>query len=82
MGIVWTIALGFIIGLIAKALHPGRDGLGFLATVMLGVAGSLLAGVVGQAVGWYRAGEGAGFIASIVVSTILLAIYGRMRKPA
>ena len=79
MGIVWTILVGFVIGVVAKFLHPGRDNMGFLATILLGVVGSFLAGIVGQAVGWYQAGEGAGFIASVVFAIVLLVIYGRLR---
>ena len=79
MGIVWTILVGFVIGAIAKFLHPGKDNMGFIATIVLGVLGSFLAGVVGQALGWYQAGEGAGFIAPVVVAIVLLAIYGRLR---
>jgi len=78
MGIVWTILVGFVIGVIAKFLHPGKDNMGFIATILLGVLGSFLAGIIGQALGWYQAGEGAGFIASVVVA-IVLAIYGRVR---
>lgn len=79
MGIVWTILVGFVIGVIAKVLHPGKDNMGFIATILLGVLGSFLAGIIGQALGWYQAGEGAGFIASVVVAIVLLAIYGRVR---
>ena len=79
MGIVWTILVGFVIGVVAKFLHPGRDNMGFLATILLGVVGSFLAGIIGQAVGWYQAGEGAGFIASVVFAIVLLVIYGRLR---
>jgi len=78
MGIVWTILVGLVVGLIAKFLHPGRDNMGFIATVLLGIGGSFLAGMLGQAMGWYRAGEGAGFVASVVVAIILLVIYGRI----
>ena len=80
MGILWTIVLGFVIGLLAKMLHPGRDNMGFIATIILGVAGSFLAGIIGQYLGWYQAGEGAGFIASVVVAIVLLAIYARLRR--
>lgn len=80
MGIIWTIVLGFVIGVIAKFLHPGRDNMGFLTTIALGIAGSFLAGVIGQFLGWYRAGEGAGFIASVIVAILLLALVGRLRK--
>lgn len=80
MGIVWTIVVGFIVGVIAKLLHPGKENMGFIVTVLLGIGGSFLAGILGQAMGWYQAGEGAGFIASIVVAIVLLMIYGRLQN--
>jgi len=64
----------------AKLLHPGKDNMGFIATVLLGIGGSFLAGAVGQYMGWYQAGEGAGFIVSIVVSILLLVIFGKIRN--
>ena len=70
---------GLVVGVIAKLLHPGKDNMGFIATVLLGIGGSFLAGILGQAMGWYQAGEGAGFVASVVVAIVLLVIYGRMR---
>jgi len=79
MGIIWTIVLGFVIGVIAKLLHPGKENMGFIVTVLLGIAGSFLAGVIGRFLGWYKAGEGAGFIASVIVAIILLVIYGKVR---
>ena len=79
MGILWTIILGFVIGVLAKVLHPGKENMGFIATVVLGIAGSFLAGVIGQFLGWYQAGEGAGFIASVVVAILLLFVYGKVR---
>lgn len=79
MGILWTIVLGFVIGVLAKVLHPGKENMGFIATIVLGIAGSFLAGVIGQFLGWYQAGEGAGFIASVIVAVLLLAIYGKLR---
>lgn len=79
MGILWTIVLGFVIGVIAKLLHPGKENMGFIMTVLLGIGGSFLAGVIGQALGWYQAGEGAGFIASVVVAILLLWAYGKVR---
>lgn len=82
MGIIWTIVLGFVIGVIAKFLHPGKENMGFFMTILLGVAGSFLAGVVGQFFGWYRAGEGAGFIASVIAAIVLLVIYGKLRGGA
>jgi uncharacterized membrane protein YeaQ/YmgE (transglycosylase-associated protein family) len=80
MGIVWTIILGFVIGVVAKFLHPGKDNMGFLMTIALGVAGSFLAGIIGQFLGWYKAGEGAGFIASVIVAIVLLVIYGKVKQ--
>jgi uncharacterized membrane protein YeaQ/YmgE (transglycosylase-associated protein family) len=79
MGIIWTIILGFVIGVIAKLLHPGKDNMGFFMTILLGIAGSFLAGIIGEAIGWYKAGEGAGFIASVIVAIVLLAIYGKIK---
>ena len=80
MGIIWTIILGFVIGVLAKFLHPGKENMGFIATVLLGIGGSFLAGVIGQYFGWYLAGEGAGFIASVVVAVLLLVIYGKLSR--
>lgn len=80
MGIFWTIVIGAVVGVVAKLLHPGRDSMGFIATILLGIAGSFLAGVLGQAMGWYQAGEGAGFIASVVVAILLLFIFSRIRS--
>ena len=79
MGIIWTIVLGFVIGVIAKLVVPGKENMGFIMTILIGIAGSFLAGIIGQAIGWYRAGEGAGFIASVIVAIILLVIYGKMK---
>jgi uncharacterized membrane protein YeaQ/YmgE (transglycosylase-associated protein family) len=80
MGIVWTIVLGFVIGIVAKLLHPGKENMGVMMTCLLGVGASFLAGVIGQFLGWYQAGEGAGFIASVIAAIVLLAIYGRLRQ--
>jgi uncharacterized membrane protein YeaQ/YmgE (transglycosylase-associated protein family) len=79
MGILWTIVLGFVIGVIAKFVHPGKENMGLIMTILLGIAGSFLAGILGQFIGWYNAGEGAGFIASIIVAIILLVIYGHIK---
>lgn len=80
MGVVWTIVLGFVIGVVAKLLYPGRNKLGFVMTILLGIAGSLVAGLAGEALGWYQAGEGAGFIASVIAAIVLLAIYVRLKR--
>ncbi len=75
MGIIGTIVIGFLAGLIAKFLTPGRDPGGFIITTLLGIVGAIIATYLGQALGWYRAGEGAGFIGAIVGAVILLLIY-------
>jgi len=75
MGFLWTIIIGFIAGLIAKFLTPGRDPGGFIITTLLGIVGALVATWLGQAVGWYRAGEGAGLIGAVVGAVIVLLIY-------
>ena len=75
MGIIGTIVIGFLAGLIAKFLTPGRDPGGFIITTLLGIVGAIVATYLGQALGWYRAGEGAGFIGAIVGAVILLLIY-------
>ena len=80
MGFVWTIVLGFVVGVIAKFLHPGKENMGFIMTILLGIAGSFLAGFVGQFFGWYQAGEGAGFIASVIAAIVLLLVYGQLRQ--
>ena len=75
MNILWTIIIGLVVGALAKVIMPGRDGGGILMTIILGVAGALLAGFVGRSMGLYDQGEGAGIIASIVGAVLLLAIY-------
>ena len=75
MHIIWTILIGFVVGVIAKFLTPGRDPGGFFLTAALGIAGSIVATYVGQAMGWYQPGQTAGFIGALVGSIILLAIY-------
>jgi len=75
MHILWTLIIGFVAGAVAKFLMPGRDPGGFIITTLLGVAGAFLASYLGQAVGWYHAGEAGGFIAAVVGALTLLAIY-------
>lgn len=75
MGFIWTIIIGLIAGAIAKFLMPGRDPGGIIVTILLGIVGALVATWLGQAVGWYRAGEGAGLIGAVVGSIIVLVIY-------
>jgi uncharacterized membrane protein YeaQ/YmgE (transglycosylase-associated protein family) len=75
MHIIGVIVIGFLAGLVAKLLMPGRDPGGFIVTILLGIAGAFVATYLGQAVGWYQAGEGAGFIGAIVGAVVILAIY-------
>jgi uncharacterized membrane protein YeaQ/YmgE (transglycosylase-associated protein family) len=74
-GIVAWIIIGGIAGLIAKLLMPGKDPGGCIITILLGIAGALIAGWIGHAIGWYRTGQGAGFIAAIVGAIVILIIY-------
>ena len=75
MHILVTIIIGFVAGLVAKLLTPGRDPGGFIVTTLLGIVGAFVATYLGQAIGWYRADEGAGFVGAVVGAVILLAIY-------
>ena len=74
-GILGWIVVGGIAGAVAKMLMPGRDPGGCIITILLGIAGAVVAGYLGQMVGWYKAGEGAGFIAAIIGAFILLFLY-------
>jgi uncharacterized membrane protein YeaQ/YmgE (transglycosylase-associated protein family) len=81
MNILWTIIIGFVAGLIAKFLHPGpNEPSGFIVTTLLGIAGAFLATFLGQAIGWYRAGEGAGLIGAIVGAIIVLVVWGMFAR--
>lgn len=75
MHLLWTLIIGLIAGAVAKLLMPGKDPGGFFITMGLGVAGALVATYLGRLVGWYEEGAGAGFVAAVVGSVILLAIY-------
>jgi len=77
MSIIWTIIIGFIAGVIAKLITPGRnEPSGFILTTILGIVGAFVATYLGQAIGWYRAGEGAGLIGAVVGAVIVLVIWG------
>jgi uncharacterized membrane protein YeaQ/YmgE (transglycosylase-associated protein family) len=80
MSIIWTILIGFVVGLLAKMMTPGRNPAGFFITAAIGIAGSLLATYGGQAMGFYQAGEPAGFIGSLIGAIILLVIYHMIRR--
>jgi uncharacterized membrane protein YeaQ/YmgE (transglycosylase-associated protein family) len=75
MHIILTLIVGLIVGAIAKLLMPGKDPGGAIVTMLLGVAGSFIAGMLGHALGWYEVGDGPGIIASVIGAVILLAIY-------
>ncbi len=82
LSIIWTIIVGAIVGAVAKFILPGsNEPKGFVLTAILGIVGALLAGYVGQAIGWYSAGQGAGFIGSVVGAIVVLLIYGQVVKP-
>nr|WP_298121240.1 GlsB/YeaQ/YmgE family stress response membrane protein [uncultured Pseudoxanthomonas sp.] len=81
-GILWTLLIGFLAGLLARALKPGNDKLGIFMTILLGIAGALLARFIGGALGWYGPGDPAGFIASVVGAIVLLFIYAMVKKKA
>ena len=78
MSILWTIIIGFVAGLVAKFLHPGNknEPSGFILTTLLGIGGAFAATFLGQAVGWYKEGEGAGFIGAVVGAIIVLVVWG------
>jgi len=75
MHLLWMIVIGLIVGALAKLIMPGRDPGGVIVTILLGIAGSVVAGLIGRAVGWYSEGQPAGFIASLIGAIIILAIY-------
>ena len=77
MSIIWTIIIGFVAGVIAKLITPGKnEPSGFILTTILGIIGAVVATYLGQAMGWYREGEGAGLIGAIVGAVIVLLIWG------
>ncbi len=82
MGIIWTIIVGFIVGVLAKFLHPGRENMGFIKTTLLGIVGSLVATYGGQAIGIYEAGRSAGFVGALIGALIVLIVYGKIKGKA
>ena len=76
MGIIWTIIIGFLAGIVAKFLMPGdNEPSGFILTTILGIVGAFVATYLGQALGWYQAGQGAGFIGAVVGAIVVLVIW-------
>lgn len=80
MHFIWSILIGFIVGIVARALMPGPNPMGFILTTILGVVGALVATLLGQGLGWYAEGSSAGFIASVLGAMVLLFIYGLVSK--
>lgn len=80
LSLLWEVIIGLIVGAIAKLLMPGKDPGGILITMALGIAGSIVATYLGQLIGWYQAGQTAGFIMSIVGAVLLLILYRFIRR--
>ena len=82
MHYVWMAVIGFIVGLVARAILPGTQSLGIILTAVLGIAGSFLAGFIGQALGWYAQGAPVGFLASVIGAIVLLLIVSKLKGPS
>jgi len=83
MGFIWTIVIGFLAGVIAKFVMPGdNEPSGFVLTTILGIVGAMVASYLGQMLGWYAAGEGAGLIGAVVGAIVVLLVWGFMRHRA
>ena len=80
MGLIGTIIVGLIVGAITRFLLPGAQKMGWILTCLLGIGGALAAGFIGQALGWYQAGQGAGWIASVVGALVLLFVVQKVRN--
>jgi len=77
---LYIILIGFIVGVLARLLKPGKDGLGIILTTLLGIAGALVAGWIGQAAGYYDPGEPAGFIGALLGAIVILLVVGLFRR--
>lgn len=81
MSILWTIIIGFVAGVIAKLIHPGpNEPSGFILTTILGIVGAFLATFLGQSLGWYQPGEGAGLVGAVVGALIVLVLWGMVAR--
>jgi len=78
MGILWYILIGAIVGILARLIHPGKENMNWLVTILIGILGCFLAGLIGDLLNWWDAISWLGFIVSIVVAVILVALYGRV----
>lgn len=82
LSLLWTILIGFVVGVIAKLLHPGKENMGIIFTTLLGIAGSLVATFLGRLVGFYKEGDSAGFVMALFGAIVLLVLYGVVKgKP-
>ncbi len=79
MHLIWTLLIGLVVGALAKFIMPGKDPGGIIVTMLIGIAGSLVATYAGRALGWYQEGQAAGFIMSVVGAIVLLALYHMIR---
>jgi uncharacterized membrane protein YeaQ/YmgE (transglycosylase-associated protein family) len=77
---LYIIFIGFIVGLLARFLKPGNDGMGFILTILLGIGGALLASWAGQAMGWYAPGQPAGFIGALIGAIVILVLFSLFRR--
>ncbi len=82
MSYVWMAVIGFVVGLVARAILPGTQSLGIILTAALGIAGSFLAGFLGRALGWYSEGQPIGFLASVIGAILLLFIVSKLKGPS
>ncbi len=82
LSILWSILIGFVVGVIAKLLHPGKENMGIILTTVLGIAGSLIATFLGRLVGFYKEGEAAGFIMALIGAIVLLVIFSLVKGKA
>jgi uncharacterized membrane protein YeaQ/YmgE (transglycosylase-associated protein family) len=82
LSLLWELIIGLVVGAVAKFVMPGKDPGGIWITMIIGIAGSIIATYIGQAIGWYRAGQGAGFIMSVVGAIVLLFIYRLIKDAA
>lgn len=79
-GIIYTIIIGFVAGLLARVIYPGKQKLGIIVTIILGIVGSWIANFAGNALGWYQSGDVAGLIGSVVGAVIVLAVYALVKN--
>ena len=82
LSLLWTILIGFVVGVIAKLLHPGKENMGIILTTVLGIAGSLSATFLGRLVGFYKEGEAAGFFMALIGAIVLLVVFSMMKGKA